>query len=117
MTIFLIVIGIAIFVFYLFNNDRKDQKAKVLKIGGMKSIFPNFLQYINMTTDSDFSLFDFNISSFELVKDNGEYLEYKFPNKNDQTLFGYYYIGIQHSFVTFAYCYCININGNKIEVT
>jgi len=113
----LIIIAAVIFIFYLFNNDRKDEKIKVIQRGGLKQIYPNFTQYIRLANSGEYSHeMSLNETRFELVKDDGEYLEYKFPIFSfNGNLSGYYYIGIHHTFGTFAYCYCINSRGRKIE--
>jgi hypothetical protein len=114
MTIFLIIAA-GVLVFYLFNNDRKDVKVNVLQRGGLKKIYPNFVHYIEMANAGTYSNeISFYETKFVLAKDDGEYLEYKFPMYN-VGLAGYYYIGIHHTFGTFAYCYCINIKGKKID--
>ena len=115
MTTFILIILAAVFVFYLFNKDRKDVKTNVLQRGGLPTIYPNFKEYINQANDTDSSYLNFETSNFELVKNDGEYLEYKFPILNGNEISGYYFIGIQHSFGTFAYCYSITITGKKIE--
>ncbi len=116
MAIIFIIAG-AIFVYYLFSNDQKDLKIKVLQNGGLKRIYPNFVNYIEMANAGSFSHdLSLDATRFELVKDDGEYLEYKFPIYSfNRHLSGYYYIGIQHSFGTFAYCYCKNSQGKKVE--
>ena len=115
MTIIIIIIAIAGFLFYNFNNDRKDEKRKVLKSGGMQTIYPKFGLYINQANNTNISFLNFNTTSFELVRNDDEYLEYKFPVLINNNIIGYYHIGIQHSFITSAYCYSINANGQKIE--
>lgn len=114
MTIFIIILCVA-FVLYLFNNDRKDVKINVLGRGGMTTIYPNFIQYINQASDTDSSFLNFETTNFELVKNDGEFFEYKFPISYGNDICGYYFIGIQHVFGTFAYCYCKTNSGRKIE--
>lgn len=105
-----------LFIIYV-NNDQKDLKIKVLQNGGLKKIYPNFVKYIEMANSGTFSHdLSLDATKFELVKDDGEYLEYKFPIYSfNRNLGGHYYIGIQHSFGSFAYCYSINSHGKKIE--
>ena len=112
---FIIILAAGIFVFYLFNNDRKDVKINVLQRGGLKSIYPKFVNFIEQANAGSYlGQFSIDETRFVLAKDDGEYLEYKFPMYNVD-LAGYYYIGIHHTFGTFAYCYCINSKGKKIE--
>lgn len=111
----IIIIVIIIFIFYLFNNDRKDVKINVLQRGGLLSIYPNFVIYINQAHESETSFLNFETTHLELAKNDGEYLEYKFPIIAGNVTYGHFFIGIQHSFGTFAYCYCRNKSGRKIE--
>lgn len=114
---FIIILAAGIFVFYLFNNDRKDVKINVLQRGGLKNIYPKFVQYIEHANSGEYAHeFSSENTKFLLAKDDGEYLEYKFPMYSfNGKLDGYYYIGIHHTFGAFAYCYCINSKGKKIE--
>ncbi|MFA5296817.1 MAG: hypothetical protein WC389_01260 [Lutibacter sp.] len=113
-TFILIILGVG-FIIYLFNNDRKDVKTNVLQRGGMITIYPNFNQYINQAKDTSSSILNFDTTHFELVKNDGEYLEYKFPVFSGNEISGYFFIGLQHSFGTIAYCYCRTKGGKKIE--
>jgi hypothetical protein len=56
MKYFIIIILIVVYVYYLFNNDRKDVKINALQRGGLLSIYPKFVNYINQTHDSESSL-------------------------------------------------------------
>ncbi len=115
--IIIILLAAAIFIYFLFNNDRNDEKIKVLQRGGLKSVYPKFVQYIELANSGEYSHeFSLEETKFVLAKDDGEYLEYKFPIYSfNGNLGGYYYIGIHHTFGTFAYCFCINSSGRKIE--
>lgn len=110
--IFIIIIS---FIVYHFNSDRKDEKINVLRAGGMKNTYPNFLTFIEALTNNRLNIVDWKTSNFQCVKDDGEYLEFKFPCLDNEKIVGYYFIGIQHVFVSYAYCYCKNINNRKIE--
>ena len=112
---FIIILAAGIFVFYLFNNDRKDVKINVLQRGGLKSIYPNFVEYAQQAHDINESFLNFDTQPLQLAKDDGEYLHYKFSIIHGGTNYGYFYIGIHHTFCTIAECYCINKNGRKIE--
>ena len=113
----IILLAAGIFVFYLFSNDKKDEKIKVLQKGGLKTIYPNFVQYIELANTGEYSHeFSLAETKYILAKNDGEYLEYKFPMYSfNGELLGYYYIGIQHTFGALAYCYCVNSKGRKIE--
>ncbi len=115
MSIALIIIVIIILIFYFFNNDRKDVKINVLQRGGLLSIYPNFVNYTNQAHKSELSFLNFETTHLELAKNDGEFLEYKFPVNIGNENSGYFYVGIQHTFGTFAYCYCRNKLGRKIE--
>lgn len=115
--IFFIIIAAAIFVFILFNNDRKDVKNSVIQRGGLTRIYPNFIEYINLTNNGEYA-YDLLLTEtrFEFVKNDGEYLEYKYRvNSFNGDFGGYYHIGIHHTFGAYAYCFCINSQGRKIE--
>lgn len=112
---FLFIIAGVVFVLYLFNSDRKDVKINVLQRGGLQRIYPNFVEYAHQAHDKEASFFNFDTTSLQLVKDDGEYLRYKFPIIHGGTNYGYFYIGLHHTFCTIAECYCINKNGRKIE--
>jgi len=101
----------------VFSNDRKDVKINVLQRGGMKNIYKNFVNYIDLANSGHFAHeYSSEKTKFELVKDNGEFLEYRFPIYSfNGSLVGHYYIGLHHTFGTFAHCYCINARGKKIE--
>lgn len=106
MVIVIILIAAIIFVIYCFKDDSKDEKITVLQRGGLKKYYSNFIEYINETTTEHFP--------YQETKNDGEYLEYKYPIRRNRIIVGYHFIGIQHSFITKAYIYSKNINGSKI---
>ena len=116
MTILLIIAG-AVFIFILFTQDKKQVENNVLKRGGLKNIYPNFIEYIEKSNSGEvFHNLTLNESKFEQVKEDNEYLEYRTPvNSFNGDFLGYYHIGIQHTFGSFAYCYCINSYGKRID--
>ena len=113
----IIIIGAALFIFILFNNDRNDERSKTNNRGGVKNIYKNFIRYVELTNSGDIQHYLLiNEPNYQYVKDDGEYLEYKYPIISyENNIDGYYYIGIHHTFGTFAYCFCINSKGKKIE--
>jgi hypothetical protein len=113
--VFLFIIAGVIFILYLFTNDKKDVKIKVLQRGGLRHIYPNFVQYVEQAHDQSLSFSNFDTTPLQLIKDDGEYLQYKFPINHGDTNYGYYYIGIHHTFCSIAECFCINRNGKKIN--
>lgn len=116
MTLLIIIIA-GVFVYFMFSNDRNELKSKVIQRGGLRRIYPNFIGYIELANSGEYS-HDLSLDKtrFELVKDDGEYLEYKFPIFSfNRDFVGNYHIGIHHTFGSFAYCFCINSHGRKIE--
>lgn len=105
---FLIIAGVIIFIIYLFQSDINDAKIKNIRHGGLATRFPNFITYTKQayTTTEPF---------LQFVKDDGRYLEYRFPVKVNNYIAGYYYLGIESVFGTFAYVYAISSNGKKIN--
>jgi|694.fasta_scaffold49889_7 hypothetical protein len=66
----------------------------------MKNIYKNFVNYIDLATSGHFAHeYSSEKTKFELVKDNGEFLEYRFPIYSfNGSLVGHYYIGLHHTF-------------------
>lgn len=108
MTIFLIIAAILIFVIYIIQSDKKEAKNKNLQRGGLGPRFPNFIAYTKQayTTGAPY---------LQLVKDDGQYLEYKFPVRGNEGIAGHYHLGIESVFGTFAYAFAIGSSGNKIN--
>lgn len=101
----IVIIAAVIFIFYLFNSDKNEAIAKNQQIGGLRNRFPNFVSYAQQSHTYHC------YPDFIFVKDDGRYLEYKFPIG----VAGYYYLGIESVFGTMAYVYAINSNGKKIK--
>lgn len=116
MTVIFIIIG-GIFILILFTQDKKQVERNVEKRGGLKKIYPNFTKYIEQSNSGElFHDLTLDETQFEGVKDDLEYLEFKIPVKSfNGNFLGYYHIGIQHTFGSFAYCYCINSYGRRID--
>ena len=116
---FIIILAAGIFLFYLFNNDKKDVKNNAIQRGGLKSVYPNFVRYIETENSGKYleelTLISVEIKNLTLTKDDGEYLEYRFPISDNNGIRGYYHIGIHHTFGTFAYCFAINAMNKKIN--
>jgi hypothetical protein len=116
MILIFVIIG-GIFIFILFNQDKKQVERNVEKRGGLKKIYPNFMKYVEQSNSGElFHDLTLDETRFEEVKDDIEYLEFKIPVKSfNGDFLGYYHIGIQHTFGSFAYCYCINSYGRRID--
>lgn len=108
MTTFLIIAAVIVFIIYLFQSDKKEVKTKILQTGGLATRFPNFILYTRQayTTSEPYLKF---------VKDDGQYLEYRFPVRGNQDIAGHYHLGIESVFGTFAYVFAVSSNGNKIN--
>lgn len=107
MTIFLLLLGVAILILFLFNSDRNKVKKQNLSRGGLKTRFPNFVQYCNSNPFGPHNIFEF-------VKDDGEYLEYRYSLPVQNSL-GFFHLVLQHNFGTFLYVYAISPKGKKIN--
>lgn len=101
----LILIGIIIFIAYLFLSDKNEIKKKNIMRGGIKRKYPNFVAWC----ENELSIID--ELKKEFVKDDGEYLEYRLPIKREGRVRAYIFYGIQDTLGTFAYCYVTSING------
>ena len=108
MTIFLIISGVLIFIIYLFLSDKKEVKSRNLQRGGLIKKFPNFVTYSKQAYTSGDPYLQF-------VKDDGQYIEYRLPVRGNNEIAGYYHLGIQNSFGTYAYVFAINSTGRKIN--
>lgn len=97
-----------IFIIFLFQSDKKEVKSKNLQRGGLTKRFPNFVAYSKQayTTGDPY---------LQFVKDDGQYLEYRFPVRGNHGIAGHYHLGIQNSFGTYAYVFAINSSGRKIN--
>jgi hypothetical protein len=108
MTTFLIIAAVLVFIIYLFQSDKKEVKTKNLQRGGLATRFPNFIAYTKQayTTSEPY---------LQFVKDDGQFLEYKFPVRGDKDVAGHYHLGIESVFGTFAYVFAISSGGQKIN--
>ena len=103
MTVLFIVIAIVIFMVYMFRSDKSEAIEKNIQRGGLTKRFPNFVNFcINTST--------FPEAPLELVKDDGEFLEYK-----AKMGVGYFYLGLQNNFGTYLYVYATSAKGRKIK--
>jgi hypothetical protein len=54
MTLLIIIIA-GVFVYFMFNNDRNEQKSKVIQRGGLRRIYPNFIGYIELANSGEYT--------------------------------------------------------------
>jgi|GEM_PF-6090484 hypothetical protein len=95
----LIVIG---YIVWKFNSDSKRAQLRNLSLGGMKSLFPDFVEY-------------FENNSMELVEDSGTRLVYKKALTDNPPFNKYLYLGIESKFTNIAFGYVINGAGEKSD--
>lgn len=97
-----ILILIGGYVFWKFNDDSKKVARRNESFGGMKKMFPEFVQY-------------FEDNGFELVENSGAKLVYKKSLTNNSAFNKYLFLGIESKFTNIAFGYVINGNGEKIN--
>lgn len=95
--------AVIIFFIYMFRADKREAIEKNIQRGGLAKKFPNF---VNFCTKSS----TFPEAPLELVKDDGEFLEFK-----AKMGVGYFYLGLQNNFGTFSYVYATSARGRKIN--
>jgi len=104
MTALLIIIGIITVVIIMFSTDKKAAIRVNLAKGGLKQRFPIFVYYCENHVEL----------GFELVKDDGEYLEYRAALFDEEVLKGYVHLGINLIMGVRLYNYFITKRGVKI---
>ena len=102
MAVVLIIGVIVIYVIYKFSSDAKEVQRRNVSFGGMKKLFPEFVEY-----------FEFN--DFELVSDTGTNLIYKMALTNHPPFDNYLFLGIESKFTNIAYGYIITSDGKKVN--
>jgi len=108
MTFFLIILVVIIFIIYFFKSDGKEAKRKNIASGGLIKRFPNFVYHCTKNASKIHE-------GLEFVKDDGEYIEYRYPLKVTKNRIGYFYLELQNNFGTFLYTYALSPKGRKIE--
>ncbi len=98
---FIIIIGVVGYVLWQFNSDTKRVKGRNLSLGGMKKLFPEFVEY-------------FETSGFEFVEDSGTNLIYKKALTKNPVRNKYLFLGLESKFGNIAYGYIITEDGNEI---
>ena len=73
-----------------------------LSFGGMKKMFPEFVEY-------------FEENGYELAEDSGTKLVYKLALTNNPPFNKYLFVGIESKFTNIAFGYLITGNGKKIN--
>jgi len=99
---FILILIIVGYVFWKFNDDSKKVARRNESFGGMKKMFPEFVQH-------------FENNGFELVENSGAKLVYKKPLTNNPPFNKYLFLGVESKFTNIAFGYVINGNGDKIN--
>lgn len=99
------IILIAIVVGYIiwkFNSNTKEVQRRNISFGGMKKMFPEFVEY-------------YEESGFDLVEDTGTKLTYKMALTDNPPFDKYLFLGVESKFTNIAYGYVITGDGKKIN--
>lgn len=99
---FFMAVIIGGYIFWKFNNDSKKVEMRNQSFGGMKKMFPEFVEY-------------FESNGFELVENSGAKLIYKIPVSDNPPFNKYLFLGVESKFTNFAFGYTINANGKKTD--
>ena len=102
MTWFLVILIIAGYIIWKFNIDTKEVQRRNNSFGGMKKLFPEFVEY-------------FEENGFELVEDSGTKLIYKKSMTDNPPFNKYLFLGVESKFTDIAYGYIITGDGKKIN--
>lgn len=100
MTWFILIIVIVGYVIWKFNDDSKKVARRNESFGGMKNMFPEFVEY-------------FENNDFEIVENSGTKLIYKKALTNNPPFNKYLFLGVESKFTNIAFGYVINGNGEK----
>jgi len=95
----IIVIG---YILWKFNNDSKQVQSRNQSFGGMKKLFPEFVEY-------------FESNGYELTEDSGTKLIYKKALTNNPPFNKYLFLGVESKFTNIAFGYLITGDGRKIN--
>lgn len=98
----IIILAIGGFIFWKFNKDSKEVEIRNQSFGGMKKMFPEFVDF-------------FELNDFELVENSGTKLIYKKPVSENPSINNFVFLGIESKFSNIAFGYVINGNSEKIE--
>jgi len=97
-----IILGIVGYIIWKFNSDSKSVKRRNQSFGGMKKLFPEFVEY-------------FEANGFDLTEDSGTKLIYKKALSNSPPFNKYLFIGIESKFTNVAFGYIITGDGKKVN--
>jgi len=97
-----IVLVIIISIIWKFNQDSKEEQRRNQSFGGMKKLFPEFVDY-------------YELNGYELVEDSGTKLIYKKALTNNSTFNKHLYLGVESRFTNIAFGYVIKSDGKKIN--
>ena len=92
-----VIIG---YIIWKFNDDSNKVAQRNESFGGMKKMFPEFVEYVEN-------------NDFELVENTGSKLMYKKALTNNSTFNKYLFLGVESKFTNIAFGYVINGNGEK----
>ncbi len=101
MTWVIIIVIIIGYIIWKFNRDSTELQRRNISFGGMKKLFPEFVEY-------------FEENGFDLVEDSGTKLTYKISITNNPPFDKYLYLGIESKFANFVFGYIITGSGEKI---
>lgn len=88
------------YILWKFNDDSKKVERRNQSFGGMKNMFPEFVDY-------------FESNQFELVENSGSKLIYKTPISDNPPFNKYLFLGVESKFTNIAFGYTINANGKQ----
>ena len=99
-----VIIGLIIvgYIIWKFNSDSKEVQRRNQAFGGMKKLFPEFVDY-------------FEENGYELVEDSGTKLIYKRVLTNNPPFDKYLFLGVESKFTNIAFGYVITGDGKKIN--
>lgn len=106
--IILIIVILVVVILFVFISDKEKAKKKNVKRGGLAVRFPNFVEFCNKYSTTLYE-------GLEFVKDDGQYIEYRYPLPVTNNKTGYFYLGLQNSFGTYLYTYAVSHRGRKIN--
>lgn len=101
--IWVIIIAVIIgYILWKYNKDTKEVQRRNQSFGGMKKLFPEFVDY-------------FESNGYELVENSGMKLLYKKELTNNPPFNKTLHLGIESKFTNIAFGYIITGDGKKIK--
>ncbi len=93
MTWVIVIVIIIGYIIWKFNSDKKVVQHRNISFGGMKKLFPDFVEY-------------FNENGFELVEDTGTKLTYKKALTYKSPFNKYLFLGVEKCFYQYSIRIC-----------